>query len=131
VSGSHGRWVPVVLWMAAVFSVSSLPSSRLGRLVRTPDWITHPLEYAVGGALVCRALVSGPGRAPSVRATVAAALLTTAYGVTDEYHQSFVPGRSADPADVAKDFAGAATAALLYRRWTIGAAGTLSEERPR
>jgi len=53
-----------------------------------------------------------------------ATLLATAYGVTDEYHQSFVPGRTADPMDVVKDLAGAAAACALYRwRTSRGASG--------
>jgi hypothetical protein len=112
--------------MAIVFSFSSLPSSRLGPLSRAPDWIT-PLEYAAGAVLVARALGSGAGRPLGARGAILATLLATAYGVTDEYHQSFVPGRIADPADVAKDFAGAAAASLVYRRWTMTAV-PLSED---
>jgi VanZ family protein len=45
--------------------------------------------------------------------------LATAYGVTDEYHQSFVPGRQAEAADVLKDLGGAALFTFLrYRRGT-------------
>jgi hypothetical protein len=105
------RWAPVVVWMAAIFFASSLP--RLGAAGRIPDWITHPVAYAVGGALMCRAL-TGEAR-PTAGRLALAALLTTAYGVSDEVHQSFVPGRDADPMDVVKDFLGAAAASLAYR----------------
>jgi VanZ family protein len=111
-----GRWAPVVAWMAVVFFVSSL--SHLGRARRVPDWVSHPIEYGVGAALVCRALEGGRRRALTMSTALTATLLTTAYGVTDEYHQSFVPGRTSDRADVAKDLAGAAVACALYRRWT-------------
>lgn len=47
--------------------------------------------------------------------------ITTAYGVLDEFHQSFVAGRDANVLDVLADFTGAALAVLivprLYRRW--------------
>jgi VanZ family protein len=108
------RWTPVVLWMLVVFFFSSLP--RLGSLGLVPDWISHPVEYGVGAALVCRAL-SGGRRPIAARTALAAVLLVTGYGVTDEYHQSFVPGRDADPLDVAKDLAGATVASVLYRRY--------------
>lgn len=124
-----GRWGPVVLWMAIVFLVSSL--SRPAMASRVPDWISHPLEYAVGSALFCRALTEGRGRPLSLRAAAAATLLATLYGVTDEYHQSFVPGRTSDPADVGKDFAGAAAASFLYRRWTMEKTDSISGEHPR
>jgi VanZ family protein len=124
-----GRWAPVVLWMAIVFLVSSL--SRLGRASRFPDWISHPIEYAVGSALFCRALGGGRQRPLGVGAAVAGTLLATLYGVTDEYHQSFVPGRTSDPADVAKDFVGAAASSFLYRRWTMVKTDSVSGDRPR
>ena len=122
-----GRWALVVAWMAVVFFVSSV--SRLGMAGRVPDWISHPVEYGIGAVLLCRALTA-PGRVPRGTSAVTAVLLATLYGVTDEYHQSFVPGRTADPADVAKDFLGATAAALFYRRWSLGG-DRLSEEHPR
>ena len=45
-----------------------------------------------------------------------AVVLATGYGVADEIHQSYVPGRDASAADAAKDLAGAALAAWLFRR---------------
>jgi VanZ family protein len=110
-----GRWVLVVAWMAVVFRVSSI--SDLGRAARVPDWISHPIEYGVGAILVCRALEFGRRRPLTLSTALTATLLVTAYGVTDEYHQSFVPGRTADPVDVVKDLAGAAAASALYRWW--------------
>lgn len=46
-----------------------------------------------------------------------AVLLASLYGVSDELHQAFVPGRSADPADWLADTAGALAAVLLVRLW--------------
>lgn len=47
--------------------------------------------------------------------------ITTAYGMLDEYHQSFVPGRDMSAWDVLADFVGASMAVLilprLYRKW--------------
>ena len=123
-----GRWALVAAWMAVVFVVSSL--SRLGIAARVPDWISHPVEYGIGAVLLCRALTA-PGRVPRGTSAVTAVLLATLYGVTDEYHQSFVPGRTADPADVGKDFLGATAAALFYRRWAALGGDPRSEEHPR
>jgi VanZ family protein len=114
-----GRWAPVLAWMAVVFGFSSI--SDLGPAGRVPDWISHPIEYGVGAVLVCRALEGERRRPLTLSTALAATLFATAYGVTDEYHQSFVPGRTADPADVAKDLAGAAAGSALYRRWTARA----------
>jgi VanZ family protein len=122
-----GRWALVVAWMAVVFFFSSL--SHLGPAGRVPDWVSHPIEYGVGAALVGRALEGGRQRALTLSTALAAILLTTAYGVTDEFHQSFVPGRTPDPADVAKDFGGAVLACVLYRRWTARAAAGVASDR--
>jgi len=111
------RWLLVLAWMLVVFYFSSL--SNLGSLRRVPDWISHPMEYGVGAALVCHALAGGLWRPASMGMAVAAVALVTLYGVSDEYHQSFVPGRDSDPLDVAKDFAGATIGALAYRRWLV------------
>ena len=116
-----GRWALVVAWMARVFGVSSI--SNLGPAARVPDWISHPVEYGVGAVLVGRALEGGRRRPLTMSTALAATLLATAYGVTDEYHQSFVPGRTAEPMDVVKDLGGAAAASALYRWWTSRDAG--------
>ena len=113
-----GRWALVVAWMAVVFFFSSL--SHLGLAAQTPDWISHPVEYGIGAVLVCRALEGGRRRPLTASTALTAIVLTTAYGVTDEYHQSFVPGRTSDPMDVVKDLAGAAAGSLLYRQWRSG-----------
>ena len=46
-------------------------------------------------------------------------LLTTLYGVTDEVHQMFVPGRSTDAYDVAADAAGAVVGLVGCWAWGI------------
>jgi VanZ family protein len=85
----------------------------------------------VGAALVCRALDGDRRRALTVSTALTATLLTTAYGVTDEYHQSFVPGRTSDPLDVAKDLAGSAAASFVYRRWSMAAIAARTPRSPR
>lgn len=109
-TGRTRLWAPVVIWMAVIFTVSSLTLPPGARFV--PDWLSHGFEYAVLGGLVVRALAGG---APSTALVLAGAVgLATAYGVTDEIHQSFVPGREADALDVVKDLAGATVGALAW-----------------
>ena len=95
--------------MAFLFAVSSRTS--WGRVSDIPDWVTHGAGYAVLGALACRALAGGLGRPATARVMLLAVLISTLYGVTDELHQAFVPGRVADAWDVLKDLAGAAAGA--------------------
>lgn len=82
----------------------------------------HFLEYAVFGALLFHALfrTAGPRASrPACRAlpfwalALAAIALASFYGVTDEFHQSFVPGRMCDPFDWLTDTLGATLGACI------------------
>lgn len=105
--------VGAVVWMGVIFALSSLPGSAVpGRFGSAG----HFALYAVLGALYLLALRR---REPAWRSLVLAVALASLYGVTDEFHQSFVPGRMPDPVDWLVDTAGALTAAtgvLLYLR---------------
>jgi VanZ family protein len=100
--------------MAFVFIVSSRAS--WGQVSRIPDWMTHGAGYAVLAVLACRALAGGLGRPVTARVAAFAVAIAVLYGVTDELHQSFVPGRVADAWDLLKD-AGGAVAGALACRW--------------
>ena len=70
-----------------------------------PAWtriVAHASEYAVLAALWAWALAPALGR----RTLVAAGAISLAYALTDEFHQSFVPGRDSDPLDVLADAVG-------------------------
>ena len=102
------RWVSVVAWMGLIFTLSAqstLPDLTRGR-PDLQDIVGHFTVYAIL-ALLGRWALRGSG----VRhATLWALALTVLYGVSDEYHQSFVPGRYPDPFDLATDAVGAAVA---------------------
>jgi VanZ family protein len=115
-------WLPVVVYAAAIFLVSSMPNPSM------PDGVSdksgHGAAYCGLGLVVLRALAAGEWAGITARTSLAALALTTAFGASDELHQLFVPGRSADVHDVAADATGAAagvtaawlTAALIRRR---------------
>ena len=65
-------------------------------------------EGAAGAALVAK-----PVDALSKWAPAMACALSSVYGVTDEFHQIFTPGRSCDPVDWAVDTVAAALGALI------------------
>ena len=122
-------WSPVAAWMAVIFAVSSvsLPPS----VEAIPDWSTHGGAYALLSLLCCRALAGGLGAPIQVKEALLAVVLCAAYGVTDEIHQLFVPGRQAAVADLVKDVAGAAVGAWLYRRAFAPRAGLRQTEARR
>ena len=113
-SGSRvSTWLPVLLWAAVIFTLSSIPhlGTGLGGWDLVLRKCAHMTEYAILGALLLRAL----GREP------AAFLAAVAYAVTDEVHQHFVGGRHASPVDVAIDSVGAFVGVLLFERVRVRA----------
>jgi VanZ family protein len=107
-------WAPVVAYMALIFWISSIAHPIT--LPEGPgDKGAHALLYAGLGVLVVRALAGGWRRPLTLMGALAAVLICTAYGITDEFHQRFVPPREADVLDVAADAAGAIAAVMLMR----------------
>ncbi len=105
------RWTPVIAWAALIFGLSSVPdlSSGLGGWDFVLRKLAHAAEYAILGALLVRAL----------RRWSWALALGVAYAVSDEIHQSFVPGRQGSPLDVLIDSVGViAGVVLAARRWS-------------
>lgn len=111
-------WGPVVAWMAVIFTASA--QSDVGAVGRIPDWITHGSGYLILALLVCRGSAGGLGEPISIRAALVGVAFCAAYGIADEFHQSFVPGRDASAGDVAKDLGGSVAGAFLYRRFGAG-----------
>lgn len=119
-------WAPAVAWMAVLYGFSA--QSNVPAASSIPDWLTHGAAYCVLGGLIARALAGGLGARLSLAQALLAVALATAYGVSDEYHQSFVPERESDPFDVLKDFGGALVGAALVRELGRRATGRGNEE---
>ena len=106
--------------MALIFILSAqaqLPTPETRWLDFVLEKSAHTFEFAVLAALLLRAL--GPGATARWRAFGVAVLLAWLYALSDEFHQSFVPGRSADWTDILFDWLGAVLGAGLWMyRWT-------------
>ena len=116
--------------MAAIFYLSSLHQAPLPPGVG--DKPAHAFGYFGFGFVIARALGGGvpvrrigraivaclPPRITLSRALIGLAI-ASAYGVTDEFHQSFVAGRTADIHDWYADTAGAAVALFACWAWSI------------
>lgn len=111
--------------MAAIFWFSSQPGDEVARAaqplyesaptvgntgMRIP-WLKvgHVVGYGALGAALLYGF--GPGRRRSAVLSLAVTLL---YAVTDEFHQSFTPGRSAGITDVLIDLGAAGITILIY-----------------
>lgn len=140
--GLHARavrvavsWVFVAAWAGFIFFMSSNTGSGLnsgeglvsqvfcalkdaqaallGPDVDVVSSIAHFCEYTVFGALLANALRH---HMPLRKAVVVALACGSAYGITDEFHQLFVPGRMCDPVDWAVDTAGTLLGAFLLAK---------------
>jgi VanZ family protein len=110
-------WLPVVAYMAVIFGLSSV--SRTPAFVSGVDKYLHALLYGGLGALLVRALAGGWRQPVSLAVVATAIAVGAAYGVSDEFHQSFVPMRSVEAMDVVADTVGTALAALALYGWDI------------
>lgn len=134
-------WIIVALWAGVIFFMSAHTGNDFdgtGPLAAIKRWLVglvatifgpdtdivnvaaHFTEYLIFGVLlVVAARRTWPALGWGKLALVAVALASL-YAVTDEFHQSFVPGRMCDPADWLTDTLGAAlgagTAVLAFEK---------------
>jgi VanZ family protein len=136
-------WLPVLAWMTLIFSASSdkrsyehssllvepllrwlfphMPEAQIHAIHLLLRKCAHLVEYAVLALLLWRAVHrpvkndSRPWLWPEAGLTLAIVFL---YAASDEFHQLFVPTRTAHVTDVFIDTAGGAAGLLAF--WLIG-----------
>lgn len=108
---------PAILWCIAIFGLSSMPRVPVVEFPFKVDKIAHLVIYFILCSLVWRAF-HNQSRFVLVRnqALLFAFLFSSFYGISDEIHQHFVAGRSADVFDAIADGTGALLWVLLYWR---------------
>jgi VanZ family protein len=79
--------------------------------------LAHVSEYAVLAVLLYRAFVHTALKGRRALSAGLVLLLCSVYAATDEFHQAFVPSRTAAVRDVMIDICGAVLAVILY--WSI------------
>ncbi len=129
-----GYWIPAFLWMGVIYLLSDQPHSGDITEKYLGDWnipirkLAHMSEYAILFCLFRTALKadkpaskdrsggqdrqarSNPGLGPGP----AALILSVVYAAGDEWHQAYVPGRSANFQDDLWDGAGAGMGWAAY-----------------
>ncbi len=136
-------WLPVVIWMALIFTASAdshsyehssriiepllrwlfphLSEAQIHAIHELFRKCAHVAEYSVFALLLWRALrkpAKSVSRPWNWREARLALLLVMLYAATDEFHQQFVPTRTSLVSDVFIDTAGGAAALLAL--WLIG-----------
>jgi len=138
VKNTLSRYLPLIVWLAFI-SFASSDSFNAGNTSRiigplilwlfpntSPETlgvvhfitrkIAHFTEYAILGFLAARAFYTSPRPAISRRWFLICLTLIVVYALVDEYHQSFVPSRTASIFDSLIDMAGGLTALLIVRK---------------
>ena len=107
-----------MLYMGLIFALSSWanPPALPGTV---SDKDLHGVLYSGLGALLIRALCRGRWPLVTISMVIVAVAASAAYGVSDELHQYFVPGRQMEAADVLADTLGAAVSAVVIWTWAI------------
>jgi hypothetical protein len=109
------RALPALFLMSAIFYVSSFtfltdPSFGFGH----SDLLFHFSEYFALGLLTARMVAPDMDRMHSLRSLLLASSIVLGYGLLDEIHQGFVPGRDPDGLDWLVDASGGLVGILAY-----------------
>jgi VanZ family protein len=128
------RYGPLILWAALIFigSTDLLSAENTGGLVRPVLWLfpqlsegtlkiiqfvvrkaSHFTEYAILALLAARAFRTSARELLRHRWFWASLLLVVAYSLSDEFHQSFYPSRTASIYDCMVDSLGGLTVLAL------------------
>jgi hypothetical protein len=107
-------WLPAILWAGMLFFLSAqsiLPA--IAPSVPNFDKVEHFGAYGLLGILVFDA-VRRTTTLALPKAALVAILITSAYGASDEFHQSFVPNRSCDVWDWTADTFGGILGVVVF-----------------
>jgi VanZ family protein len=97
----------VILIMGGIFLLSHQPGDSLPMPdITNFDKLSHCLVYAVLGVTFLFALPPSWRQRHPLLAGCATVLFCLGYGITDEFHQSFIPGRFASGGDLVADTVG-------------------------
>ena len=135
ISVSLWKWAPVIFWAALIFLFSTerfsgahtggiveallrqsfpgLPINEVERIHTLIRKLGHLSEYFIFALLLMRALRAEIDDKSTLQAIFLSILVTILYAASDEFHQSFVPSRSASVTDVMIDAAGGGCGTLL------------------
>lgn len=109
-------WVPVYLYAGLIFFLSSLSfAPSLGPKILHIDKLLHFTEYGILGYLLARAARNSDSLYLKAHFRIFAVSLGVLYGLSDEFHQYFVPGRDVEILDVVADSLGVFVGQIFLR----------------
>ena len=142
------RWWPAIVWAIAIsgFSTGAFTSENTSRIIipvlhflfphASPETLAfmhhivrkcaHLTEYFILSLLILRGIRAGE-KGMRLRWALMTILIVAGYASLDEYHQSFVPGRTAAVTDVLIDTTGGTIAQIVA--WLCVPLGLAREKR--
>jgi VanZ family protein len=110
------RWGPAIFFMTAIFLFSSIPDREMPNFGGW-DYLTKKGSHMLGYALLACTYYYAIYRSkiPARRRFLLAVCLASLYAASDEWHQSFVPGRNCSLVDVGFDTLGGIIGVALFR----------------
>ena len=112
------RLMPMVVTMGIIFLFSHQPDDSLSlSAVPGVDKLAHMTVYGILAGTVLFAVSDRWKERNRRLVMILTVLFCTLYGISDEFHQSFVPGRCVSGYDLLADSCGAAITCLLWAGW--------------
>ena len=109
-----GSWLPVLAFMGLIFYASSIPGSNIASVFPFQDIAFHLSVYSLLALFFSRALrITYPDITVSKNILITV-LFGVFYGLTDEFHQAFVPLRTASGFDLFIDGLGSIIGTLIF-----------------
>jgi VanZ family protein len=113
-------WLPVIVLALAIYIQSAYPASESLDSLPYGDKLVHAVVYGVMAFLFARAMNShARWRGRPIPLWTTAVAVTVLYGLSDEWHQSFVSVRTADALDLLADGIGAVLGAWVCVRLPV------------
>jgi len=111
------KMVPMLVVMGTIFYLSHQPGGTfdLPELINF-DKLLHAVAYGVLAATILLAMPAWLKTKSLALTALVAVLICFLYGISDEFHQSFIPGRFVSGWDVTADVCGASMVAWFWLR---------------
>ncbi|MDP1676121.1 MAG: VanZ family protein [Bacteroidota bacterium] len=109
--------LPLIAWCVFVYTASSIPSPKVPALGAYTDKVIHFGVYGMLCWLAHIAFHHQPNTSIKKYSLLVAVLFTVVFGMSDEFHQMFTPGRSSDVLDIAADTFGGLVYSAVYLRF--------------
>lgn len=100
-----------------IFILSSIPGIDLPESIIGFDKLLHLIAYAVLGFLTYQVFINYKRGRRTYIVLIVSLIFSILYALSDEFHQSFVPGRNPDVFDALADGIGSFIGIMIYCRF--------------